>query len=58
MKLWQAAQIIQAMYKRDLVLIEMEDGSGIKFNFILAGENRKQFINLKNIKYKGYEQVG
>jgi hypothetical protein len=58
MKLWQASHIIQAIYKKDLVLIEMEDGSGVKFNFILAGENKKQFINLKNITYKGYEQRG
>jgi hypothetical protein len=50
-KLWQAAQIIEAMYKKAVTMIEFEDGSGHKFNFKIQGEDKKQFINLKNIKY-------
>jgi hypothetical protein len=49
--IWQAAQIIQAIYKTEVVMIEYEDGSGHKFNFRLKGQAGKQFINLKNIKY-------
>ena len=50
-KLWQAAQIIEAIYKTEVVMIEFEDGSGHKFNFRLKGQAGKQFINLKNIKH-------
>lgn len=50
-KLWQAAQIIEAMYKKAVTMIEFEDGSGQKFNFKIQGEDKKQFINLKNVKY-------
>ncbi|MEY4571506.1 MAG: hypothetical protein RLZ10_717 [Bacteroidota bacterium] len=52
MKLYQAAHIIESMYKRDVTFIEFEDGSGVKFNFKLKGEDKKQYINLKNIHYK------
>lgn len=51
MKLWQAIQIIEAMYKKAVTMIEFEDGSGNTFNFRLVGERKTQFINLKNIKY-------
>lgn len=51
MQIWQAARIIEAMYKKDVIFIEFEDGSGFKFNFRLLGEREKKFINLKNIKY-------
>ena len=50
-KLWQAAQIIEAMYGKTVTMIEFEDGSGHKFNFKIQGEDKKQFINLKNVKY-------
>lgn len=50
-KIWQAAQIIEAMHKKPVVMIEFEDGSGHNFNFILEGEGGKKFINLKNVKY-------
>jgi len=50
-KLWQAAQIIEAMYKKTVTMIEFEDGSGHKFNFKIQGVDKKQFINLKNVKY-------
>lgn len=50
-RLWQAAQIIEAMHKKPLEMIEFEDGSGQKFNYRLSGETDKRFINLKNVKY-------
>jgi len=50
-KIWQAAQIIEAMYKKAVTMIEFEDGSGHKFNFRLESENQMRFINLKNVKY-------
>lgn len=50
-RLWQAAQIIEAMHKKPLEMIEFEDGSGQKFNYRLSGETEKRFINLKNVKY-------
>lgn len=39
------------MLKKRITMIEFEDGSGFKFNYIAEGEP-KRFINLKNIKYK------
>ncbi len=50
-KLWQAAQIIEAIYKKPLVMIEFEDGTGQTFNFRLIGETEKKFVNLKKVKY-------
>ena len=50
-KLWQAAHIIEEMYKKAVTMIEFEDGSGHRFNFKIQGENKTLFINLKNIKY-------
>lgn len=52
MKIWQAAQIIEAMYKKEIGFIEYEDGSNHKFNFRFKFENKQQFINLKNIIHK------
>lgn len=52
MKLYQAAHIIQEIFKQDVVLIEYEDGSGVKFNYRLKGQSGKGFINLKNFTYK------
>ena len=51
MKLYQAAHIIQEIYKIDLVFIEFEDGSEVKFNYRLKGQSKKSFINLKNFHY-------
>ncbi len=52
MELYQAAQIIQSIFKQKVVLIEFEDGSGVKFNYRLKGQSGRSFINLKNIIYK------
>lgn len=49
--IWQAARIIESIYKTEVVMIEFEDGSGQKFNFRLKGQAGKQFVNLKNILY-------
>ena len=56
MKLYQAAHIIQEIFKTDVDYIEFEDGSGVKFNYRLKGQSKKSFINLKNIQYGGVEQ--
>lgn len=56
MKLYQAAHIIENIFKKELEYIEFEDGSGVKFNYRLKGERQKNFINLKNIQYGGVEQ--
>jgi hypothetical protein len=52
MKLYQAAHIIQSIFKQDVIFIEFEDGSGVKFNYRLKGQSERSFINLKNIIYK------
>lgn len=52
MKIYQAAQIIESIYKKEICFIEYEDGSNYKFNFKFKFENKKQFINLKNIIHK------
>ncbi len=52
MKLYQAAHIIQSIFKQDVIFIEFEDGSGVKFNYRLKGQSGRSFINLKNIIYK------
>lgn len=52
MKLYQATQIIEAIYKSEVMMIEYEDGSKVKFNFKLNGDLKKRFINLKNIHYQ------
>ncbi len=52
MELYQAAQIIQSIFKQEVVLIEFEDGSRVKFNYRLKGQSGRSFINLKNIIYK------
>lgn len=51
MKLYQAAHLIQEIYKTDVDFIEFEDGSGVKFNYRLKGQSKKSFINLKNFHY-------
>ena len=56
MKLYQAAHIIQEIFKTDVDYIEFEDGSGVKFNYRLKGQSKKSFINLKNIQYGSIEQ--
>ena len=56
MKLYQAAHLIQEIYKTDVDFIEFEDGSGVKFNYRLKGQSKKSFINLKNIQYGSMEQ--
>lgn len=56
MKLYQAAHIIQEIFKTDVDYIEFEDGSGVKFNYRLKGQSKKSFINLKNIQYGSMEQ--
>lgn len=56
MKLYQAAHIIQEIFKTDVLFIEFEDGSGVKFNYRLKGQSKKSFINLKNIQYGSMEQ--
>lgn len=56
MKLYQAAHIIENIFKKELEYIEFEDGSGVKFNYRLKGERQNNFINLKNIQYGGVEQ--
>jgi len=56
MKLYQAAHIIENIFKKELEYIEFEDGSGVKFNYRLKGEREKNFINLKNIQYGSMEQ--
>jgi hypothetical protein len=56
MKLYQAAHIIQEIFKTDVEYIEFEDGSGVKFNYRLKGQIKNNFINLKNIQYGGMEQ--
>lgn len=56
MKLYQAAHIIENIFKKELDFIEFEDGSGVKFNYRLKGQSKKSFINLKNIQYGSIEQ--
>ena len=56
MKLYQAAHIIENIFKKELEYIEFEDGSGVKSNYRLKGERQNNFINLKNIQYGGVEQ--
>ena len=51
MKLYQAAHIIENIFKKELEYIEFEDGSGVKFNYRLKGQSKKTFINLKNFHY-------
>lgn len=51
MKLYQAAHIIQEIYKMDVEYIEFEDGSGVKFIYRLKGQRQNSFINLKNFHY-------
>lgn len=52
MKLYQAAHVIQEIFKQDVVFIEFEDGSGHKFVYRLRGQAGNHFINLKNIIYQ------
>ena len=56
MKLYQAAHIIENIFKKELEYIEFEDGSGVKFIYRLKGQSKKSFINLKNIQYGSMEQ--
>ena len=49
MKLYQAAHIIQQIFKKDVSFIEFEDGSEVTFNYRLKGSSKTHFINLKNI---------
>jgi hypothetical protein len=57
MKLFQAAFIIEDMTKKEIELIEYEDGSGMKFNYRVKGETEKTFIDLSQIKYGTPEQL-
>lgn len=57
MKLYQAAHIIQQIFKQELTFIEFEDGSEVKFNYRLKGSNKTHFINLKNISYGDMNKI-
>lgn len=57
MKLYQAAHIIQQIFKQELSFIEFEDGSEVKFNYRLKGSNKTHFINLTNIHYGDMSKI-
>lgn len=51
--LMQAIQLIQRYYAREVSMIEFEDGSYRNFNFKLAGDDTKRFINMGLIERYG-----
>jgi hypothetical protein len=47
MTLEQAIKVIEGQYQKKVVMIEIEDGSGYKFNYRLSGEQKNRFISIK-----------
>jgi hypothetical protein len=58
MTLSQAIQVLEAKHQEKLAMIEIEDGSGYKFNYRILGEQKNKFIDLWADDFlKQYQQV-
>lgn len=49
-------QIKQAIPTHNVVMIEQEDGSGMKFNYRLEGEKKNRFVDFTKWKNEFVEQ--
>jgi hypothetical protein len=58
MTLTQAVEVLEAKFQKKLGMIEIEDGSGYKFNYRILGEQKNKFIDLWADDFlKQYQQV-
>ena len=58
MTLAQAIEVLESKHQAKIQMIEIEDGSGYKFNYRLMGEQKNKFIDLWADDYfKQYQQV-
>jgi len=58
MTLANAIEVLESKHQAKLSMIEIEDGSGYKFNYRILGEQKNRFIDLWADEYlKQYQQV-
>jgi hypothetical protein len=58
MTLANAIEVLESKHQAKLSMIEIEDGSGYKFNYRILGEQKNRFIDLWADAYlKQYQQV-